>query len=224
MQRSTLLVVLLTATLLWKPLSAAAEAGHESATASHAEGEGAGHEGAEHGEHGELTLINVLTSTEFIASIVNFAALIAILVWLGRKPLKAFLTSRRKTMEDGMAEAARIKEAAQAKYNEYSDRLAKLDDEIKKLTNMIMQTARDEKDRISKDADARSVRLRQDTERLVDQQMKQLYSDVMREVVDTAMSTAESVLRNQLNSQDQQRLAQDFLAQLAKTTKREGKA
>lgn len=230
MSRVTLPALLMAATLLWVPLIATAESGHtghnaanghESEGASNADGE---HDGSHSGGHGDLHLIDVLTDVEFIGSVVNFAGLIAILIWLGRKPVREFLNTRRKNMEQGLAEAANMKEKAEAKYKEYSNRLAKLDDEIKKLTDTITQTAQNEKDRIGRDADERAARLQQDTTRLIEQQMKQLYSDVLREVIDTSMSTAETVLREKLNSQDQQRLAKDFLEQIAKTSKREGKA
>lgn len=230
MLRATFWALLLTATLLWAPLVAAAESEHnaanehESAEAGHADGEHGDAQGEGHGGHGDLHLVDVLTDVEFIGSVVNFVGLIAILIWLGRKPVREFLSTRRKNMEQGLIEAASMKEKAEAKYKEYSDRLAKLDDEVKKLTDTLTQTAQNEKARISKEADERAVRLQQETTRLIEQQMKQLYSDVLREVVDTSMSTAETVLREKLNSQDQQRLAKDFLEQIAKTSKREGKA
>ncbi|MBN1656131.1 MAG: ATP synthase F0 subunit B [Deltaproteobacteria bacterium] len=230
MSRATLWTLLLTAMLFGLSLSAAAESGHQelaehdTAVTSYAEGEESAHHGDGHGGHGDLHLVDVLTDVEFIGSVVNFIALLAILVWLGRKPVREFLSSRRKAMEDGLAEASRMKQQAEAKYREYSERLVKLDEEIEKISDTIMQTAQAEKERIFKEADERATRLQQETTNLIEQQMKQLYSDVMREVVDTAMASAEAVLREKLNSQDQQRLAKDFLQQVARTTKHEEKA
>ena len=61
-------------------------------------------------------------------------------------------------------------------------------------------------------------------ERLIEQQMKQLYADVMSEVVDSSVQAAESVLSEKLNAQDQQKLAQSYLAELGKSAKQEGRA
>lgn len=177
-----------------------------------------------HSSHGELHLIDVLTDTEFIGSVINFVGLLVILVWLGRKPLGNFLNSRRQAIQDGLADAARMKEAAEAKYQEYSQRLEKLDEELKKLTDSIQLAAKNEQERIIKEADQRSKRLAEETQRLIDQQMKQLYEDIIHEVVDTSVATAESVLREKLDEHDQQRLARNYLGELVKTSKREENA
>jgi hypothetical protein len=42
--------------------------------------------------------------------------------------------------------------------------------------------------------------------------------------VDTAVASAETVLREKLNAQDQQRLAREYLGQINKATKGEGRA
>lgn len=177
-----------------------------------------------HGGHGELHFVDVISDTEFIGNVINFIGLIAILIWLGRKPLGNFLVARRKAIQDGMDEAAKMREAAEAKYKEYSDRLEKLDDEMKRMSEAILQAAQNERERITKEADQRSKRLEEETQRLIEQQMKQLYSDVMHEVVDASVSAAETVLVEKLNANDQKKLARDYLGELAKTAKGEGDA
>jgi F-type H+-transporting ATPase subunit b len=210
-------IVLLTATLAFSvPAAAESEEHGQQATEEHQAGG--------HGEHALPGLIQVVTSTEFIASLINFAILVGVLVWFGRKPLQGFLLARRHAVEEGMAEGARIKEEAEAKFREYSARLAQLDSEVNKLRTEIRDAADKEKARILEESENRVKRLKQETERLIEQQIQQLHSDVMREVVDTAVSTAETVLRDKLNTQDQQRLAREYLVQINKAAKGEGSA
>lgn len=226
------IAILTTALVFLSEQQAAAEehgshdshAAQEHAAGAHGEaGHDSGH-GEAHGGHGELHLKDVLTNIEFIGSVVNFAVLLGILIYFGRKPLGAFLVARRKEVEEGLAEAARVKKEAEAKYKEYSERLEKLDEEIKRMTDAIAEAAQKDKQRIIEEAEARAQRLRQDTERLIDQQMKQLQADVMHEVVDSSVKAAESVLRDKLNAEDQQRLARDYATALGKTAKEEGRA
>jgi F-type H+-transporting ATPase subunit b len=192
----------------------------------HGQAAAAEHESGGHGEGGHANpgLVEVLGSTQFIASIVNFALLVGILIWAGRKPVRNALLARREAVEVGLAEGAKIKAEAEAKYREYSARLAQLDSEVGKLRAEIREAADKEKTRILEDADNRVRRLKQETERLIEQQMKELYSSVMQEVIDTAVTSAEAVLREKLNAQDQQRLARDYLVQINKVAKGEGRA
>jgi len=221
MMRNKLLVGLLAAALVFSSASAFASEGEEQG-----QQEASGDESGSHGGEGEHIppMLEVLTSVQFIGSVVNFACLVGILVWLGRKPLRNFLQSRRKAVEDGIAEAAKVKAEAEAKYKEYSERLAHLDAEVRDLKAEIQAAADKEKARILEDAKNRVARLKQDTDHMIEQQMKQLYSDVMREVVDTAVASAEAVLREKLNPQDQQKLAQDYLVQINKSAKMKERA
>ncbi len=221
MVRTGMGLCLLTLSLLALPVTAMAgqDAHHDahSDAADHADARG-GHGDA---HHGALHLVDVLTNVEFLGSVVNFALLLGVLVWLGRKPLRQFLTTRRKAVEDGMAEAARMKAEAEAKYKEYADRLAKLDEEVKRLSGEIVAAAEEEKRRIIQEAETSAARQRQDAENLIQQQMKQLYTDVMAEVADKAVAAAESVIQQGLQRQDQDRLAREYLARITETAKRE---
>lgn len=210
--------VLLTAALAFSaPAAAESEEHGQQATAEHQAG---GHGGG----HARPSLTEVITSTEFIASLINFAILVGLLVYFGRKPIHGFLVARRHAVEEGMAEGTRIKEEAEAKFREYSMRLAQLDSEVNKLRAEISEAADKEKARILEESENRVRRLKQETDRLIEQQIQQLHSDVMREVVDTAVTTAETVLRDKLNTQDQQRLAREYLVQINKAAKGEGRA
>jgi len=190
------------------PIAAFAEDDHA------AEEHGEAHDG-EHGGHGDLSLIGVLKSTDFQAQVFNFLSLVAILVIFGRKPLQTFLETRRQTVEVGIAEGTKLKLAAEAKHKEYSDRIAQIDEELAKLRSDILKAARTEKERIIAEAEERAKRTRAETDELIAQQMQQLQLSLSREVVDAAVSAAEKMLQGALKADDQQRLAQDYVKQVA---------
>jgi len=212
---------LLTLMLVCRPVTVWAETDTHETTVHETDSAEGQEAGQENGHHGELHLMDVLTNIEFIASVVNFLLLLTILIWFGRKPVEHFLKTRRSSVEQGLAEAAKMKTEAEAKFREYSDRIERLDQEIERLTSDIAEAAKEEKVRIIQDAEQRVERLKQDTERLVEQQMKQLRSDIVAEVVNAAINSAESVLEKSLNAQDQQKLARDYVVQITQTTKPE---
>lgn len=177
------------------------------------------HEDVEHGAHGHVTLGTVFSSIEFWGAVVNFGLLVFVLVLLGRKPLGNFLVGRRKGIEEGLAEAARLREAAQKRYEEYTDRLEKLDREIAEIRKEMIAAGEAERDRIVADAEAKAARMRREAEFLIEQQMKQLRVDLTREAVDAAVTAAEEVLRKGTSAGDQQRLAQQYVERLAEEAK-----
>lgn len=156
----------------------------------------------------------IFSSVEFWGSIVNFSLLVFILVYFGRKPVKSFLVERRRLVEEDLVEAQRLKDEAERKYEEYSGRLEKLDQELEALRKEMIKAGEEERDRIVAEAEAKAARIRRDTQFLIDQQMKQLRVDLTREAVDAAVQAAEKALTDKVTSHDQERLASDYLARL----------
>jgi len=179
----------------------------------------AGHDAGGHGGHGgPLHFTDIISgpdSLEFWGAVVNFLLLVALLVKLGRAPLSAFLTNRSKAVEDGMQEAAALKAEAQRVFDEYSERLKTMDDDIAKLKQEIRDAAEADKQRIIDDAQRTADRMRADAENLINQQARELSAQIRAEVVDAAMETAEKVIRKVLSSDEQQALATRYQAELA---------
>lgn len=173
-------------------------------------GEEAAHEGAHDGGHSVFT-------AELGWQTFSFLALIVILVKFGAKPIGAFLVARRARIEHDMVEAKAMKEKAEAIYNTYSARLAKLDDEIDQVRAEMVKAGELERDRIVAEAETKASRMRRDTQFIIEQQMKQLSLDLRREATLAAVAAAEKALRTGLNDADQKRLADDFLARLKQT-------
>lgn len=151
---------------------------------------------------------------EIIAGFVNFGVLVGLLVYLARKPTKAFLVSRRAAVVEGLDEAQKMKAAAEAKYEEYQTRLANLDTELAQIKEEIIASGEAERERIVAEAERKAARLRRETEFLIEQQLKQLRVDLTKETVETAMAAAEKVLRERATDDDQQRLAKAYLTKL----------
>src|SRR5690606_29865617 len=141
------------------------------------------------------------------AMILNFLVWLAIIVFLLRKPLSEYLKNRRVAVLEGLEESKRIKEEAEAKHAEYTERLAHLDEELAKLRQEMIQAGEAERDRIIAEAETRAARMRRDAQFVIDQQMKQLKADLTREAIEAAVKAAGEVLSSQTSGADQERLA-----------------
>ncbi|MBZ0120396.1 MAG: hypothetical protein K8H88_25620 [Sandaracinaceae bacterium] len=195
---------------------------HEEGVAAHEEG--AAHEGhgagadTHSGEHAS----HATDWTEVLATVVNFLLLCAILVFLARKPLTEYLRARRLQIEEGLVEAARLKEEAERKHAEYSERLEQMDEELERMRKEMVQAGEAERDRIIAEAEARAARMRREAQFVIDQRVKQLRADLTREAIEAAVGAAEALLRDATTPQDQKQLADSYLAQLERSFREDG--
>jgi F-type H+-transporting ATPase subunit b len=186
----------------------------EHGVAEHGVAEHGGH-GGEHGHGSEAIDWNVMSG-----SFVNFGLWLALLYVLLRRPLSEFLTNRKAAVVEGLAEARRLKEEAEAKYREYSQRIDNLDAEIARLREEIRRGGLAERDRIVAEASRKAEKMRDEARFLVAQQLKQLREDLTREAIEAAVCRAEEILRSATTPQDQERLAREYLGTLRTSLRR----
>ena len=154
--------------------------------------------------------------TMLIASFVNFFVLISVFIYLFRDKVTSSLKERRAAIENELNEAQRLRKEAEAKHKEYSDRLAKLDQELDQIKREMTAAGIKERDRIVAEAEEKASRMRKESEFIIEQQVKQLREELTREASEAAVTAAEQLLVKATTSFDQQRLAQEYLAALQK--------
>ena len=153
----------------------------------------------------------------YAAMLINFAVLVAAYYLLGKKGVTEGLKSRRDTIAKDIEEAQRMKHEAEARAKVYLDKLAKLEDEMRVARDSLVHAGEAEQERIVKEAEAKAERMRKDAEFLVEQELKQIRGDLMREAVETAVRAAEDLLKARVTPADHERLAEDYLADLGKS-------
>ena len=172
----------------------------------------------EHGEHAEEHLSHGggVDVTMLIASFVNFFVLVSVFIYLFRDKVTSSLKARRAAIENELNEAQRLRKEAEAKHKEYSDRLARLDQELDQIKRDMTAAGTKERDRIVAEAEEKASRMRKEAEFIIEQQVKQLREELTREASEAAVTAAEQLLVKATTSFDQQRLAQEYLAALQK--------
>ncbi len=222
--------------------SAAEAAGHEG------EGhEGAAHEGHEGGGHHDPAPFNfadvdrynrekdaaskgekdahgnpVTPVTPYAYLVVNTLILFAAYYYLGKKPVASSLEARRATIAKELEEAARVKKEAEARLAEYSGRLEKLDAELDRIKAELVEAGKKDRARIIAEAEEKAERMRKDAQFLLEQEMKQMRIDLTQKTVDAAIAAATKVLEQRVTAQDQERLGDDYVKQVAASPKAGG--
>lgn len=167
-----------------------------------------------HDEHGGEAHAGGLDMGRLMGQVVNFLLWAGILYWLLKDRLPAFLATRRAGIVGELDEAKRMKEEAERKFAEYSERIENLDAELDRMREQMTKGGHAERERIVADAAARGEKMRAEARFLVEQQMKQLREDLTREAVEAAVDAAEKILRERTAAPDQERLATEYLERL----------
>jgi F-type H+-transporting ATPase subunit b len=150
----------------------------------------------------------------FVAVVLNFAILATAYYMLGKKPIGTALQNRRDSIAREIEEAQRAKAAAEQRAKIYQGKLEKLEDEVRAAREALVRAGEAERERIVTDAEAKAVRLRNEAQFLVEQELKQVRQDLWREAVEAAVLGAQELLTGRVTAADQERLAEDYLATL----------
>lgn len=151
----------------------------------------------------------------FLANLINFAVVVFLGFKYGRKPLVEGLAKRKTDLMREIDEAARVKEAAEERLDEYQEKLDKLDDELVRIGKDYTEQGERDHERILREAKERRVRMVKDAQLLLEQESKAQRAALTEGTVVRAAQAAEQLVKARLSGEDQSRLADEFLKDMA---------
>jgi F-type H+-transporting ATPase subunit b len=149
-----------------------------------------------------------------VASAVNLVVLLGIYYFAGRKGIANALTARKKAIASEIEDAQRMKRAAQERAKHYQEKLGRLEEELATTKAALVEAGKGERDRIVKEAEEKAARMHKDAGFLVEQEKRQIQQDLLRETVERALAAAEELLKKRITPADQERLAEEYLAEI----------
>jgi F0F1-type ATP synthase membrane subunit b/b' len=150
----------------------------------------------------------------YVAMLVNFGILMAGYYLLAKKPIAAALQSRRDNIGKEIEEAQRMRKEAEERAKVYQAKLGSLEQEVKAAREALVLAGEAERERLVTEAEAKAERMRKDAEFLVEQELKQIRQDLWKDTVEAAVAAAEDLLKKRVTPADQERIAEDYLADL----------
>ena len=151
----------------------------------------------------------------YAAMLFNFAVLLLLYWRYGKKPVQDALKNRKISIASAIENAQKILREAKQRSKRYRAKLEKVGDDAAEAKQSRISTGRGEADAIVRGAEEKAARIKRDAEFLLEQEKKQTQIDLLRETVEKAAREAEELLRTNVSAQDQERLAEEFLARLA---------
>ena len=136
---------------------------------------------------------------DFAWRALNFLVLAGFLYWLLAKKIKEFFAGRRDDIKIALEQAMAAKEEAEKKYKEYTAKLEKATEEIACISEMIKAQGLAEKERILEDAKKAAVKMKEDTQARVEQELKKAGNLLRTEAVKLSVEMAEELLKRNIN-------------------------
>jgi len=199
--------------------SVAGQQGHGDAAAGHAEAsaaEPAGHGEAAAGAHGAVKRNSL--SPEKLKDlgwrVINFIALMIILVKFGAKPIGAGLAARQKRIKDDIEDLEAKRTAAEKSYRDFEAKLATVERDIDKIVEKAVAQAELEKVKIIERAEQAAADIKRQAEMAIQKEIMEARRTLKNEVADKAAAMAETLIVKNLTAVDQVKIVEDYLAKV----------
>jgi F-type H+-transporting ATPase subunit b len=141
----------------------------------------------------------------------NFIILAFLLYKYTWGKIKGFFDVRREGIKTQLEEAIAAKEAAEKKFKEYSDRLAKATEEIGQISEMIKSQGRVEKEKIVENAKLSATKMKEDARARMEQDLKSASNHLRAEAAELSVKMAEDILVKTIKETDHDVMVTDFL-------------
>lgn len=163
--------------------------------------------GAEEAAHGGLW-------EEYRWKILNFAILVAVLVWFLNKPLKDFLRKRTELIEKSLKEAKEAKELAEKALAEVEERLKLKDKEMEEILSRTRLSAEKEQALLLQQGEQMKEKILDQAKSNIDYELRLAKEAIKAEAVEVAMELAEKKLKDKLTKEEQVRLIEESVKRM----------
>lgn len=164
---------------------------------------------AEEGGHEGASLGTLLAHT------FNFVLLLAVLIYVLRKPLTQFFANRRRGIQEDLERAGAILAEAQSRLAEWEGRIAGLDAEVAGIQTAARERAEAERARILEEARISAERIRRDAQAAIEQEARRAREALRVEAAELAVELATKLVREQVTEADRTRLLDEFVSRVA---------
>jgi F-type H+-transporting ATPase subunit b len=161
------------------------------------------------GEHGAAAPKGWMATDTY--KVMNFAVLAIALFYIARKPVAEFFSSRVRAIKEELAELEQKKAVAEKSLAEYAEKMASLDQETERIVETYVKQGEDAKQRILAEAEDQAAKLEESAKRNIEQEFKAAKLKLQQEIAEKALEQAESMVKELINSDDQDRLVDEYL-------------
>ncbi len=160
-------------------------------------------------------------SVEVLYRIINFLILVFGLVYLLKKPVAGFFANRAELLKKSIEESKVQHEKILKEYQSIKDKLSRIDAESQQMVETWRKEAQVENEKITAHARENAVKLKEDAKKIVASEIAQANEELKTLTIQLSRDMAEKMIREEITSQDDDRLTQNFLERLAAPSSKE---
>lgn len=164
------------------------------------------------GEHGDAAPKGWVATDTY--RVMNFAVLAIGLFLILKKPVSQALKGRIQGIKDQLEALEAKKKAAEARLAEYDAKMAKLDIEAEALLAEYVKQGEDAKARILKEAEVAAEKMKEQASKNIEYEFLQAKAELKAQIVEKALAKAEAIIKERINSADQEKLVDEYLAKV----------
>ncbi len=143
--------------------------------------------------------------------VINFTVLLAVLIYLLRKPLSQALNDRIKGIKDQLTELEDRRREAERQLAEYNQKFLQLDKEAEKIIAEYVKQGNEAKTRIMQEAEAAAKKLEEQARKNIENEFEKTKKILRGEVLAQALEKAEENIKKKITKKDQNRLVDEYL-------------
>ena len=153
---------------------------------------------------------NAYAGGGFVNGSVNLLIFVIVIAVLARKPVSKMLELRAATIKRNIAQAQELLEESQKKNAEITAQLENLTAEMEKMRSDADTQIENMKKDIERKAQEDIEAIRQNAKRSVQDELARAQQQLKKETAQAALELAEEIIKQQIETQDQQRLFASF--------------
>ncbi|MBI4524850.1 MAG: F0F1 ATP synthase subunit B [Deltaproteobacteria bacterium] len=152
---------------------------------------------------------------QIIFPLVNFVIFVYLLKRFALPWARSEMRSRRDDILSAVRDANEGKRRSDEMVRDYQGRLAGLSEEAEQIRKMLRKEGEAEKERLVRDAETLSLRMKADADFLAEQEVKIARHQVRQEIARLAEEAAHKMVQRHLTEADQKTLVEDFMVELS---------
>ncbi len=166
--------------------------------------------GSSGAEHGEAAAHQGWAASDW-QRVLNFAILVAVLIYFVRKPASEALNGRIDGIKQELSSLETRKKEAEEKLAEYNRRIASLDKEAEDIIAQYRKQGEAARERILRESEKTAAKLEEQAKKNIEQEFKNAKAKLQEDILRKALEKAETLVKEKITTDDQDRLVDEYL-------------
>ena len=154
--------------------------------------------------------------TSFVVQLAAFLVLVAAIIFFAYKPVKKMIKKREDYIEDNIKQSELAKSRANDNIIKSEATLTESHKQANEIIEQAKLDAENEKTRILEETSLMVSKMKQDAEMDIAQSKEDAKEEIRKEMVNLALDASSEILSRNVNTKDNEKLADDFIRSIDK--------